>query len=409
MRVGMAATGLLLGLAGAWGARAAPASAGQPVATGPTQQPVATGPTRQPVAAGPTQQPAAAGPTQQPAATDAFAQPVKDCQPCRFSPGKGQPEFDLRFVFEGSGDDRALVALDLTPVGGGKAQRLDVGTLAVADFADGFTLDTTDMNFDGLRDLSIVTVTSADNIDVTYWIYQPASHDFVPLERVNDGDDNEVALFPIDHHMLSCHVKDNAVYATDYLYRVSGHRAVAVHKEAREQDGPLIVDSIYDLSVTPARLLHRVTLGFAADSPERDAFVHALETASQRASALYRHGDAAAAADAITPVVGDKDLALVTSSYPVQGDPGDAALVREFNDYGFYLAQAKRTQQAIEVLSAVTDVDPARTVAYLNLADAEYAAGQAADARAHYAEYAKRMAAAGNQAAMPPRVAERMR
>lgn len=342
-------------------------------------------------------------------AADPFAQPVKDCRPCLLSPGAGQPDFDLTFVFSGNGDDRALTGFNITQVGTTHTQHLNVEPLAVSYFSDGFTLDTTDMNFDGLRDLSIVTVNAAANTDVAYWIYQPATHEFVPLERVNDGDDNEVELSPTADHMLSCHVKDTAIYSTDYLYRVSGHRAVAVRKEAREQDGTLIVDASYDLSVTPNKLLHRTVIGFAADSPARSAFMAHMAAASKQAEALYRQGDAAAAAAVFPPVVGDKMLELVTSSYPVTGDPSDATLVREFNDYGFYLAQAGRPKDAVEVLSEVVDVDPNRTVAYLNLADAQYAAGETADAKSNYAEYAKRMTAAGKQGAVPPRVAERMR
>ena len=342
-------------------------------------------------------------------AADPFAQPVKDCRPCRFSPGPGQPDFDVTFVFTGSGEQKALTALDIAQVGGQHRQVLNVGPLAVSDFADGFTLDDTDMSFDGLRDLSIVTQVAADNTDASYWIYQPASHDFVPLQRVNDGDDNEVMLSPAGNHELTCHVKSSAIEYSNYSYHVTGHRAVAVREESVAIDGALIVDATYDISVTPHRVLHRATIGFAGDSPARDAFVRALDAASQRAGALYRHGDAAGAAAAIAPVIGDKEPELVVSSFPVTGDPTDLRLMGAFNDYGFYLEQAGRPKDAIAVLAGVVDADENRTVAYLNLADAQYAAGQAADAKSNYAEYRKRMTAAGKLALVPPRVTERMR
>jgi hypothetical protein len=342
------------------------------------------------------------------AAADPFAKPLKDCHPCRFSPGPGQPDFDLTFVFSGADEQKALTGFDIAQVGSQQTQRLTFGPLAVSDFPDGYTLDGTDMNFDGFRDLSVVTLVAADNTDARYWLYQPARHDFVPLQRVGDGDDNDVVLTPGDDHELICHVKGDAVEYTNYSYRVSGQRAVAVRKQGVAVEGPLIVDATYDLSVTPNRVVHRTTIGFVGDSPARTDFIRNLEAASKQANELYRHGNSAGAAAAIASVVGDKQMEMVTSSYPIKDDPTDLKLVGEFNDYGFYLEQAGRPKDAIGVLSSVVDVDENRTVAYLNLADAQYGAGQVGDARSNYAAYRKRMEAAGKLALVPPRVAERM-
>lgn len=340
-------------------------------------------------------------------AADPFAAPVKDCHPCRFSPGPGQPTFDLSFAFQGSGDQKALTAFIITRAGGGQTQHLAVGPLAVADFPDGFILDDADMNFDKLGDLSIVTEEAADNVDAAYWIYEPATKRFVALERISDGD-NEVTLRPGPDHLLFSHVKGGLLEYTEYAYRISGHRAVAVSTESRKIEGGLIVDVHEDLAVAPNRVTRRTVVGFMGDSPARRAFLQELDAASDRALALYRRGNPAGAAATVAAIVKGRELALVTSSYPITGDPGDLTLVRQFNDYGFYLEQAKQPKQAIGVLAQVTDVDPDRTVAYLNLADADYAVGRMADAKANYTEYQKRMAAAGKLALMPARVAARL-
>ncbi|MGH7082797.1 MAG: hypothetical protein ACREFV_10055, partial [Acetobacteraceae bacterium] len=247
-------------------------------------------------------------------AADPFALPVKDCHPCRFSPGPGQPAFALRFVFQGSGDQKALAAFVIVPVGGGQTQHLAVGPLAVADFPDGFILDDADMNFDKLGDLSIVTAEAADNIDVAYWIYEPATRRFVALERIGDGD-NEVTLFPGPDHMLYSRVKGSLLEYTEYAYRISGHRAVAVSTESRKIEGQLIVDVLEDLRVTPNRVTRRTVVGFLGQSPARHGFLKELDTASLRALSLYRGGNPAAAAAAVAAVVKGKKLALVTSSY----------------------------------------------------------------------------------------------
>lgn len=346
-----------------------------------------------------------------------FGDPVKDCRPCRLSPSHDQPELELTFVFKGSGDQKMLTALDVTPVGGGQTQRLEIqprdaenSSVYAADFPDGFMLDTSDINFDNIGDLSITTQLAANDANALYWVYQPESRSFVQLERVNDdGIDNLLAVLP--DHRLASHVHDSAIEYTDYFYQVAGHRAVAVSRVVQEIDGSHIVRLSYDLTAEK-RAVQRTVVGFspeASASSARETFVRELDAAAARAEKLYRGGDAAGAGDAIAAVVKDMQLAFVTSAYPVDGDPGDLKLARHFNDYGFYLDRAGKTQQAIDVLSQVTDVDPDRTVAYLNLADAQYSAGQTADAKANYAEYRERMVAAGKQAKIPSRVAERLR
>ena len=342
------------------------------------------------------------------AAPDPFAAPVKDCHPCHIAPGPGQPAFDLNFVFAGAGDGRTLIGFDISRAGG-TTQRLRFNPVAASDFPDGFILDTADMNFDGLADLALTTLVAADNTDVAYWVYQPATGRFVPLRRMNDGDANETVLQRLPDHMLICHEKGSAVEWTDYRYRVSGDRAVAVVRQTQAIDNGLVVQASYDLTVSPPRMVRRATVGFAGDSPQRRAFLQRFALASKRAAALYRHGDAKAAAAELGPVLKGMELALLPGSYPVTDDPADLRLVGAFNDYGFYLEQAGRVRDAIGVLSAVTDIDPNRTVAWLNLADAAYAAGQLADAKQSYAEYRQRMEQAGRSARIPARVLERLR
>lgn len=353
------------------------------------------------------------GATASAAGANPFAAPVKDCHPCRFSPGPGQPQFDLTFVFTGTGDSKALSALDIAPAGGGPHQRLDTGDIAVSGFADGFTLDTSDMNGDGLGDLSITTGEyAAGNSSAVYWVYEPATHRFVPLERSGgaDADNDNRAFSSIEKGVLLCHVHDSALAYENYWYRIAGHRAIAFRKEAQDQDNALVVRTITDLSVTPPRVLKRVTVGYFGDSPARTAFLERLDAAGREAATLYKKHNAKGAAAVMQGAVGTIELALAVDSYPVQGDdPADRKLVGEFNDYGFYLAEAGRPKEALDILGQVVDVDADRVPAYLNLADAQYAAGDNAGAKANYAEYQKRMAATGKAAKVPPRVAERLR
>ncbi|MBS7699541.1 MULTISPECIES: hypothetical protein [unclassified Chelatococcus] len=346
---------------------------------------------------------------------DPFAAPVKDCRPCRFSPGSGHPEFALTFVFTGSGQQRQLTALEIARADGGQPQRLridkrDAGEfpIATADFPDGFTLDTTDMNFDKLGDLSITTQIAANNTNALYWIYQPDTQSFAPLERLND-DGIETTLMAGSDNRLVAHVLGSAVEYTNYDYEVTGRRAVAVRSESREIDGDLIVEVASDLTSKPSRIISRTVVGFNGGSRDRQNFVRQLDAAATQAQALYKGGDPAGAAAAMKAAIQDIQLGLVVTSYPITNDPGDLKLARQFNDFGFYLAQSNQPKPAIAVLKDITDAAPDRTIAYLNLADAQYAARETADARASYAEFRKRMTAAGKSAEIPPRVGERLR
>jgi hypothetical protein len=344
-----------------------------------------------------------------PAAPDPFGAPVKDCHPCRFSPGPGQPELSLTFVFDGSGDQKSLTALQITPAAGGPAQRLETGDIAVSDFPDGFAIDDRDLNGDGFADLGIITLAAADNATEAYWLYEPKSRRFVALERdaaLGDACPLTPAATPGE---LRCHVVSSLAEYSDIWYRIDGHRTVAVRQVDQRIDGPLLVHVTTDLSSRPGRVVKTDTVGFVGASPARAAFRKQLAAASRRAAARYRAGDKPGAVAALEPLLKDKNFLALTGTDPMSGKPEDPRLVGELNNYGFYLEEAGRPADATRVLMAVTDIDPDRTVAYLNLADAQFASGDRGAAKASYAAYRKRMIAAGKAARVPARVAERMR
>jgi uncharacterized small protein (DUF1192 family) len=86
----------------------------------------------------------------------------------------------------------------------------------------------------------------------------------------------------------------------------------------------------------------------------------------------------------------------------------DETVTELLNDHGFLLSEAGLHQRAIAVLQSVIARAPDRAVAYLNLADAEHALGDAASASLHYRRYATLMWSADKGAKIPGRVTERM-
>jgi hypothetical protein len=79
------------------------------------------------------------------------------------------------------------------------------------------------------------------------------------------------------------------------------------------------------------------------------------------------------------------------------------------NNYGYFLQESGKNQEAVKVLNAVIREDPKRTVAYLNLADALWAVGNHNESRINMKEYVRLMTEAGKARKIPKRVQERLR
>jgi len=78
-----------------------------------------------------------------------------------------------------------------------------------------------------------------------------------------------------------------------------------------------------------------------------------------------------------------------------------------FNDYGFFLQQAGRNKEAIDILTIVVTNTPKRTVAYINLGDAYWDIGDKKNASKNYKIYLSLMEKA-NGSNIPDRVMKRI-
>ena len=78
-----------------------------------------------------------------------------------------------------------------------------------------------------------------------------------------------------------------------------------------------------------------------------------------------------------------------------------------FNDVAFFWQQAGFNTDAIWLLKKVISENPKRTVAYLNLADAYWEAGDKTSAGKNYKVYTDLMSENGKQAKVPDRVRQR--
>jgi predicted Zn-dependent protease len=123
-----------------------------------------------------------------------------------------------------------------------------------------------------------------------------------------------------------------------------------------------------------------------------------LDAAYLQAQTRYRANDAAGAAELMKAAFG---FAENFEQGREPSDPKRRILLR--NEYGFYLAEAGRNEEAGPVLAGVVAQAPERAVARLNLGDVQWAQGKKDAACVQYAAYA----ALRPGAAWPPRLAER--
>lgn len=79
-----------------------------------------------------------------------------------------------------------------------------------------------------------------------------------------------------------------------------------------------------------------------------------------------------------------------------------------FNDYGFYLQQARQHGEAVRIFKEVLRLSPGRMVTFLNLADSQWEMGFFEEAKANYQKYQALMFDRGRTRAVPVRVIQRL-
>jgi|GEM_PF-780306 len=154
----------------------------------------------------------------------------------------------------------------------------------------------------------------------------------------------------------------------------------------------------------------------------RQLFTDAIKRGHNASTRLFRQGRAQEAAQRLSLMfdVTEELNQIVSADEPLKALParwlaawkaqelehGD--YVYALNDYGFFLQQAGDHSLAVEIFKAIIEVDPARVVAYLNLADSLWTLDRKVEARAHYRTYRQLMTGANRQSGIPLRVAERL-
>ena len=219
----------------------------------------------------------------------------------------------------------------------------------------------------------------------------------------------------------------------------------------RDGDGPVWHNDIYKIEPTQIKLVSSSTSDAYAQQIEQqlndvingetdavndgavesvpDTYLNdnfmadAIRRGEHKALQLYGEGDACAAAERLAAVFDLTSIAINTrrdsvksglSKYEAWVDAWHfqqlplADYITAFNDYGFFLQQNGCLEESAAVLALATRLAPHRALAYLNLADSEWKLGQKTKAKNSYLNYLRLQREQAGQAAIPPRVLQRI-
>jgi len=137
------------------------------------------------------------------------------------------------------------------------------------------------------------------------------------------------------------------------------------------------------------------------DKKHKIVYSEMIDLAHANALSLFKKGKKDEAIFGLSPYaenykpawLADKELAGV--------------VVSAINDYAYFLQENNQAAESIPFLKDIVTAQPNRTVAWLNLADSNWAVGNKNDAVNQYAEYKKLMLSANKKSKIPSRVFER--
>ena len=254
------------------------------------------------------------------------------------------------------------------------------------------------------RSVRVVDPTGKELASLPVW---PAKSDGTPLPEVLDVDGDRVPDFSL---LVKEAPNFFGVSCSLYLSLRGGQSNLLVNYDSDRERltggapldpalrGPVAAE-LRRRTLMPAEKIDALLGGYTlmVDAP----YLASLEKLHGEASRAYKAKKPARAVALLEDALNDLTVAKM--------DPGqDPNVTAIMNDYGFFLAEAGMNDRAVAVLTTVLARAPDRTVAYLNLADAEYAQGWKDEARGHYRGYRERMRGENKAAKVPPRVAERI-
>lgn len=134
----------------------------------------------------------------------------------------------------------------------------------------------------------------------------------------------------------------------------------------------------------------------------RKVYLYFMSLAYQDSSYLYKNKDLSGAAKDLQPFV--ENFALVW----LQDKDNRKVLIPALNDYAYILQIMGNNVAALHLLQEVTQYEPKRVVAWLNIADSYWAQSDDANARKCYQKYVDLMTEENMKGKIPKRVLNRI-
>ncbi|WP_028620468.1 tetratricopeptide repeat protein [Pseudomonas sp. Ant30-3] len=148
-------------------------------------------------------------------------------------------------------------------------------------------------------------------------------------------------------------------------------------------------------------LVNRYGKVLVNDKKHKIVYAEMIDLAHANALSLFKEGKKEQAVIGLSPYaenyksawLADKEIAGV--------------VVSAINDYAYFLQENNQAAESISFLKDIVIVQPNRAVAWLNLADSNWAVGNKNDAAKQYFEYKKLMLSVDRKSKIPARVFER--
>lgn len=165
----------------------------------------------------------------------------------------------------------------------------------------------------------------------------------------------------------------------------------------------IVITNVDDVGICALdnSLVNRYGKVLLNDKRYKIVYAEMIDLAHANALSLFKNGKTEEAIIGLTPYaenyksdwLADNELAGV--------------VVSAINDYAYFLQENNQAAESIPVLKDIVIAQPRRAVAWLNLADSNWAVGNKNDAAKQYSEYKKLMLSVNKKSKIPSRVFER--
>ncbi len=322
---------------------------------------------------------------------------VIDCKPCILNKDSIDHKSHIFLVIE----DREIKKLKITT---GKFTQVfsllnKYDDYPVPVFGE-YDLHTIDLNKDGFLDFGVSVPSESRNPKFIYFLYNPANKNFTKLGQFG----HLVAKSTTSLFVAKTYT--SRYYDFEYrTYKMKNSKLVLVNR----------IDSIFKsndqiATVNETRFINgreelvgRRLLPLMGSMASKKYFQE-LSKAYKTSLVHFKRKDIDRSISVLEKYFNDYEYTRIFFNDNLYN-----LYLNIMNDYAFFLEQAKKYRESIEILNFVIKTTPKRIVAFINLGDAYYGIGDTDNAKNSYQTYIDLMKKNGKQKRIPKRVYDRVK